>query len=122
MKNKKVKIKRTKLHPALVFFLLTIIVMIISSVGGILNLESNYYTVNSVSGELETQVISINNLFNRTGIQYLISNFLTNFTNFTPLGTLILGLMGIGVAYKSGFLNTLNKVFITFALYKLSSS
>ncbi len=110
MKNKKVKIKRTKLHPALVFFLLTIIVMIISSVGGILNLESNYYTVNSVSGELETQVISINNLFNRTGIQYLISNFLTNFTNFTPLGTLILGLMGIGVAYKSGFLNTLNKV------------
>ena len=62
MKNKKVKIKRTKLHPALVLFLLTIIVMIISSVGGILNLESNYYTVNSVSGELETQVISINNL------------------------------------------------------------
>ena len=30
--------------------------------------------------------------------------------NFAPLGTFILGLMGIGVAYKSGFLNTLNKV------------
>lgn len=113
MKKKLNKIKRVKLHPALVFLLLTFIVMIISSVGGILNIESSYYTVNPVSGELETQIVNINNLFNRTGIQYLISNLLTNFTNFTPLGTLILGLMGIGVAYKSGFLNTLNKMIST---------
>ena len=113
MKKKLNKIKRVKLHPALVFLLLTFIVMIISSVGGILNIESSYYTVNPVSGELETQIVNINNLFNRTGIQYLISNLLTNFTNFTPLGTLILGLMGIGVAYKSGFLNTLNKTIST---------
>ena len=110
MKTKVKKIKTVKLHPALVFFILTIIVMIISSVGGILNLESSYYTVNPVSGELETQVVNINNLFNRTGIQYLISNLLTNFTTFTPLGTLILGLMGIGVAYKTGFLNTINRM------------
>ena len=106
----KEKRKRTKFHPALIFFVLTIGVMIISSVGGILNLESNYYTVNSVTGDLEAQVININNLFNRTGLQYLISNLLPNFMNFAPLGTLILGLMGIGVAYKSGFLNALNKV------------
>ena len=106
----KKKIKPIKLHPALVFGILTIVIMIISSVGGILNIESNYYTVNTVSGELESQVININNLFNRTGLQYLISNFLSNFINFAPLGTFILGLMGVGVAYKSGFLNTLNKV------------
>lgn len=110
MKRKFKEIKKVKLHPALVFLLLTFIVMIISSVGGILNIESSYYTVNPVSGELETKIVKINNLFNRTGLQYLISNFLTNFTNFTPLGTLILGLMGIGVAYKSGFLNSVNKI------------
>ena len=107
MKN---KIKRTKFHPALVFLVLTLTVMVISSIGGILNLETNYYTVNTVTGDLEAQVVNINNPFNRTGIQYLISNVLSNFMNFAPLGTFILGLMGIGVAYKSGFLNTLNKV------------
>lgn len=111
MKN---KIKKIKFHPALVFFTLTIVVMIISSVGGILNIESNYYTVNTVTGDLESQVITINNLFNRTGLQYLISNLLPNFINFAPLGTFILGLMGVGVAYKSGFLNTLNKVIAKF--------
>ena len=73
--RKKIKdIKKIKLHPALVFLILTLVVMVISSVGAILNIESNYYTVNPVTGDLESQVITINNLFNRTGIQYLISN------------------------------------------------
>lgn len=115
MKHKlKNNIKKIKFHPALVFLVLTIVIMIISSVGGILNIESNYYTVNTVTGDLESQVININNLFNRTGLQYLISNLLNNFIDFAPLGTFILGLMGVGVAYKSGFLNTLNKVIARF--------
>ena len=110
MKNKLNKIKKIKLHPALLLFIFTIIIMIISSIGGILNMEASYYKVNIISGELETQTFHISNLFNRTGIQYLISNLLNNFISFTPLGTLIIGLMGIGVAFKSGFLNSLNKM------------
>ena len=100
------KKREFKLHPALLLFVLTIIIMVISSVGSILNLETTYYNVNSVTGELESQVVTINNLFNRTGLQYLFSSMLSNFINFAPLGTLILGLMGVGVAYKSGFLNS----------------
>lgn len=99
--------KEIRLHPALLFLVLTIIVMIISSIGGILNLETSYYVVNSVTGDLETQVVTINNLFNRTGLQYLFANMIPNFVNFAPLGTLIVGLLGVGVAYKSGFLNSL---------------
>lgn len=102
--------KELKLHPAILLFLLTIVIMIVSSVGSILNLETTYYNVNAVTGELESQVVTINNLFNRTGLQYLVSNMLTNFINFAPLGTLIVGLMGVGVAYKSGFLNTFFKM------------
>ena len=103
------KKKEIRLHPALLLLFLTIIIMVVSSVGNILNLETTYYNVNSVTGDLESQVVTINNLFNRTGIQYLVSNMLSNFINFAPLGTLILGLMGVGVAYKSGFLNSLFK-------------
>ena len=104
------KRKELKFHPALLLFILTIIIMIVSSVGSILHLETTYYNVNAITGELETQVVTINNLFNRTGLQYLVSNMLTNFTSFAPLGTLILGLMGVGVAYKSGFLNSFFKM------------
>lgn len=107
---KKIKDKNVKLHPALVLFVLTIIIMIVSSVGGILNLQTSYYNVNGTTGELETQIVTINNLFNRTGLQYLISNMLSNFLNYAPLGNLIIGLIGIGVAYKSGFLNAFFKM------------
>lgn len=106
---KRVK-KEFRLHPALLFLVLTILVMIISSIGSILNLETSYYTVNSVTSNLESNVVVINNLFNRSGIQYLISNMLSNFINFAPLGNLIIGLIGVGVAYKSGFLNSLFKI------------
>lgn len=122
MIGKKKKIKDIRLHPALLFLILTIIIMIVSSVGSILNLETSYYTVNSITGDLETNIITINNLFNRTGIQYLVSNMLNNFINFAPLSTLIVGLIGVGVAYKTGFLtsfyklitNNVSRKFITF--------
>ena len=104
------KKREFKLHPAILLFILTIIIMVISSVGSILNLETTYYNVNTVTGELESQVVTINNLFNRTGLQYLVSNMISNFTSFAPLGTLIVGLMGVGVAYKSGFLNAFFKM------------
>lgn len=104
------KKKELKLHPALLFFVLTIIIMIISSVGGILNLDVNYYNVNNVTGSLESKSVVINNLFNRTGLQYLISHMLSNFINFAPLGNLIIGLLGVGVAFKSGFLNSFFKI------------
>ena len=107
MKIKLKRVKEARLHPALVFLILTFIVMIISSVGHFFQIEASYYTVNSVTGNIDSQVVTINSLFNRTGLQYLISNLLSNFTSFVPLGTLIVGLMGIGVAYRSGFLDTL---------------
>lgn len=104
------KKKKIRLHPALVFLILTLAIMIISSVGSILNLEASYYVVNEATGDLTSQVVTINNLFNRTGLQYLISNMLNNFLSFAPLGNLIVGLLGVGVAYKSGFLNSLFKM------------
>lgn len=104
------KKKKIRLHPAIVFLILTLGIMIISSIGSILNLEASYYVVNEATGDLTSQVVTINNLFNRTGLQYLISNMLNNFLNFAPLGNLIVGLFGVGVAYKSGFLNSLFKM------------
>ena len=104
------KLKNIKLHPALTFLVLTIVIMIISSLGSLFDLKTSYYTVNSITGDLETQVVTISNLFNRTGLQYLVSNLLSNFMNFIPLTTLIVGLIGVGVAYKSGFLNTFYKM------------
>jgi len=118
---------RKKLHPVIVFAILTLIVMIASSVGNLFKLEASYYRVNLVTGALESELVTIDSLFNRTGIQYLVSNMVSNFINFAPLGMIIVGLLGVGVAYKSGFLTALfkqikkvpSKKFITFLVVLL---
>ena len=46
------KKKKFRLHPALIFLILTIAVMIFSSLGSLFNLESSYYVVNEVTGDL----------------------------------------------------------------------
>lgn len=102
--------RKSRLHPVLVFLILIVIVMVISGIGDFLNLETSYYTVDQVTGQLESQLVTIESLFNRTGIQYILSNMISNFINFAPLGTLITGLLGVGVAYKSGFLTSLFKL------------
>lgn len=98
-----------KLHPVLTCLILIAIVIIISGIGDALGLQTSYYKVNPITGKMESELVQIDSIFNRTGLQYIVSNMLSNFINFAPLGTLIVGLLGVGVAYKSGFLTTLFK-------------
>ena len=70
------KKKKIRLHPALVFLILTIGIMIISSIGSILNLETSYYVVNEATGDLNSQVVNINNLFiSKKSIIFVVPSF-----------------------------------------------
>lgn len=121
------KRNKTKIHPILMCLILIAIVVIVSGIGDALGLQTSYYHVNPITGKMESQLVEIDSIFNRTGIQYMVSNMISNFINFAPLGTLIVGLLGVGVAYKSGFLTTLFKLikknvsrkFITFLIVLL---
>ena len=50
--------KKIRLHPALVFLLLTLGVMIFSVVGNLLNLEAGYFVVNESTGDLSNVALS----------------------------------------------------------------
>ena len=102
--------KRINLHPVLMILVIIAIVVVISGIGDALGLQTTYYNVNPITGKMEAELVQIDSIFNRTGIQYMVSNMISNFINFAPLGTLIVGLLGVGVAYKSGFLTTLFKL------------
>lgn len=102
--------KKINLHPVLMILVIIAIVVVISGIGDALGLQTTYYNVNPITGKMEAELVQIDSIFNRTGIQYMVSNMISNFINFAPLGTLIVGLLGVGVAYKSGFLTTLFKL------------
>lgn len=48
-------------------------------------------------------------LLSADGLYYAISSMVDNFVNFPPLGVVLVGMLGIGLAEKSGFIGTLLK-------------
>jgi aminobenzoyl-glutamate transport protein len=46
------------------------------------------------------------NLVSREGLHWILEHTITNFTGFAPLGTVLLAMLGIGVAEKSGLIGT----------------
>ena len=54
----------------------------------------------------EPVTVSVTSLFSLSGLKYIFTSTVRNFVNFTPLSSLIIILIGIGVMEKSGFLRT----------------
>ncbi len=114
------KKEKRKLSPISLFFILIASTILLSAVLnglGKIKIDNNYpfsflsqgtySTINSVTGELENQIVEVESLLNRSGIQYIIGNVVNNFITFSPLSMLLIILIGFSVAEKSGLIKTL---------------
>jgi aminobenzoyl-glutamate transport protein len=52
-------------------------------------------------------IIEVNSLMSAEGLRWIVQNLVTNFTGFTPLGTVLVALLGVSVAEHSGMLSAL---------------
>ncbi|TVQ13573.1 MAG: AbgT family transporter [Bacteroidetes bacterium] len=62
----------------------------------------NVTTVHPGTGE----TIEAVNLLSKTGLHMIMTGMVTNFTSFAPLGTVLVALLGIGIAESSGLMST----------------
>lgn len=85
-------------HPATLFALFAGLVIVFSWVLSLFDLSA----VNPATGELIRPV----NLVSREGLHRILTEMITNFTGFAPLGTVLVALLGIGVAERSGLIGT----------------
>jgi len=81
-------------HPATLFFLLAVAVMILSWVSAVFSVSA----VHPVDGTL----ITVNNLVSGDGFRWIYTNIIVNFLKFPPLGYVLVVMVGIGVAEGSG--------------------
>jgi len=91
-------------HPATLFFLLTIFVVVASYVAGLFELS----VLHPKTGEPVVPV----NLLSVEGLQRIMGGLVTNFTSFAPLGTVLVALIGIGVAEHSGFIGACLRIVV----------
>ena len=123
------KERKSWLNNAILFMItLIIFVIVISVIGSLLNWEGTYSRLNTVTGNTENYLVSVESLFSREGARYMIGNVLSTFMSFTPLVMFLFSMIGIGFAEKTGLFNAifankkrkLNKFWLSFVIALIS--
>lgn len=92
-------------HPVTLFAILALIVLLLSAA-----LQPLGITVDH-PGEEETTV-EIKNLLNAEGIQWIFESMTANFIGFAPLGVVLVTMLGIGVAERTGLISAMLRGFV----------
>ena len=85
-------------HPGTLFALMALLVVLLSGVFAQLDLS----VVHPGTGEVVRPV----NLLSVEGLHRILTSLITNFTGFAPLGTVLVAMLGIGIAEASGVIGT----------------
>ena len=110
--KKKLKLKKFFLHPVTAFIALTFLVIVLSGIFSFLGMQATYTTINPANGNLESNIVAVENLFSIDGIKYIVSNATKNFISFTTLSNLLIALIGLGVMQATGFFDTFIKRYL----------
>ena len=98
--------EKMTLNPILTFLVLIAGVILLSGFLHLIGFEATYNKINLVTEEYTVTSESVESLLSLSGIKYIFSSTVANFTAFTPLSMMLIVLIGIGIMEKSGFLKT----------------
>jgi aminobenzoyl-glutamate transport protein len=91
-------------HPVTLFAILTLLVVLVSGVAGYFDLSVIDPRPEGARGRAPDGRIEAISLMNADGLRLIVQNLVTNFTGFAPLGVVLVALLGVGVAEKSGLI------------------
>ncbi|WP_205208508.1 AbgT family transporter, partial [Chromobacterium haemolyticum] len=87
------------------FALFCVAVILVSGIAGYFELTVADPRPEGAHGRGADGLIHVVSLMNSEGLRMIVSNLVTNFTGFTPLGTVLVALLGVGIAERSGLLS-----------------
>ena len=98
--------EKITLNPVMTFLILILTTIVLSGFLNLIGFEATYNKIDTVTGEYIVTSESVESLLSLSGIKYIFTSTVSNFTAFTPLSMLIIILIGIGIMEKSGFIKT----------------
>ncbi|OEF98586.1 AbgT family transporter [Desulfuribacillus alkaliarsenatis] len=93
-------------HPVTLFFIFALSVILFSAFFSAIDL-----TVDDPRNPGE--ILEVKNLLSAEGIQYILTSAVGNFVNFAPLGTVLVTMLGIGLAERSGLISAMLRGLVT---------
>lgn len=91
-------------HPVSLFALFAAGVVVLSGILGYFDVSVIDPRPIGAKGRADNGLIEVVSLFNAEGLRRIVLNLVNNFVTFAPLGTVLVALLGVGVAERSGWL------------------
>lgn len=92
-------------HPVTLFAIFALLVIIASWIFSSMNVE--------VEDPATGETLQVVNLLSGDGIQYIFDSMVENFVGFAPLGTVLVTMLGIGIAERSGLISAMLRGLVT---------
>jgi aminobenzoyl-glutamate transport protein len=94
-------------HPAVLFFLLIVIVIVLSQVLSSFGVGVSYERIDPLTHKVDVVTTSVRSLLSADGIRMIFTTVVSNFINFGPVGIILVAMIGIGLAERSGLIGAL---------------
>ena len=92
-------------HPITLFAMFALGVVVLSGIATFFGLSVADPRPEGAAGRAADGVIHVVNLLSGDGLRTIVTTLVTNFTGFAPLGTVLVALLGVGIAEHSGLLS-----------------
>ncbi len=96
-------------HPVIIFILFAALIIVVSEIAARTGAGASYFDAKA-GKDVTVKAIS---LLNKDGLNYIFNNAAKNFTNFAPLGTVLVAMLGVGVAEWTGLIGSALKKLIS---------
>ena len=94
-------------HPVTLFAMFAAGVVVLSGILGYFEVAVVDPRPEGAKGRADNGMIEVVSLLNADGLRMIVLNLVRNFVEFAPLGTVLVALLGVGVAERSGWLTAL---------------
>lgn len=91
-------------HPVILFLVLSVLVVLMSALISGLGVEAIH--------PVKHEVLRATNLLSLQGLHLFLTGTVKNFSSFTPLGIVLVSMLGFGVAEKSGLISTVLRLLV----------
>ncbi|WP_423190035.1 AbgT family transporter [Alkalibacterium sp. f15] len=89
-------------HPVIIFVILALAIIVISEIVARFGVPVEYFS----AAEGDFVSVEAVSLMSSDGIAHIFNSGVTNFTGFAPLGTVLVAMLGVGVAEWTGLIST----------------
>lgn len=99
-------------HPVTLFAIFAVGIVVISGVAAWFGLAVQDPRPEGFAGRSPDGMIRAVSLMNGDGLRRIVERLVKNFTDFAPLGTVLVAMLGVGVAEKSGLLSAVIRALV----------